>query len=245
MTEQGAEPLVLSRESQKRWAIGGCLGCFGFLVLAAVLALVGFKRSLDPDNIWSQLSAYMDFEVPPEGFEPLFVVSFFDQRQVAFYRPSDMTEVILMEFTGRVREGFEEAFDPEKLKQGGSVDIVPGTVELQGREVQMVTFRGGAAAGSMAADQGEHKTGLQGRVLELFGLLPEDPPVFPDNTPILQLRFSGESDSGGTLLVVRSPTEVPLTGAELEELFAPFDLWSRVDSAPKPPPMTEDEPQEP
>jgi len=244
VTDAKREPLMLSRKSQKRWAFGGCLGCGGFMALALVMALIGFKRSLDPQNIWAQLSAYMDFESPPEGFEPLFVMSFFDQRQIAFYRPEDMTEVILMEYTGRVREGFEDAFDVDNLKESGSLVVEQGTMVLQGREVQTVSFSGGAAAGAMPADAGERKTGLQGKLLKTFGLLPEDPPVFRKDTPILHLRFSGDSDSGGTLLVVRAPTEAPLTQADLEALFVPFDLWSQVDSAPKPPAMPQEKPLE-
>jgi hypothetical protein len=201
---------------------------------------VGFKRSLDPANIWSQLSAYMDFEAPPEGFESLFVVSLFDQRQIAFYRKADKTEIILTEFTGRVREGFEDALDVDKLKEGGASILASGPIELQGRMVDSITFIGGVAAGTGQVAEDGAPGGLQGKILETFGLMPEAPPHFPEGTPILHLRFSGDSDSGGTLLVVRAPTSELLDAAALEALFEPFDLWSRVDSAPKPPPMTED-----
>lgn len=226
---------ALSKASQKRWALGGCLGCGGFMLLAVVMAVVGFKRSIEPANVWGQLSAYMSFEDPPEGFEPLFVVSFFDQRQVAFYRASDLTEVIVMEFTGRVREGFEDAFDVDKLAAEGASEVTEGVLQLQGHEVPFVTFVGGAAAGSGAAARVEQRDGLQGTLLEALGLLPDEPPVFPEGTPIMHLRFSGAADSGGTLLIVRAPTLAVPTEAELEALFAPFDLWSRVGSAPLPP----------
>lgn len=235
MDEQQKQPLSLSRESQKRWALGGCLGCGGFLLLAFVLSLVGVKRSLDTGNVWSQLAAYMDFESPPAGFEALFVVSFFDQRQIAFYRVEDNTEVILMEYTGRVREGFEDAFDVDKLKEGGSLVVSRDQIMLQGREVEAIRFSGGKAAGAGQAPDEESSNSLQGRVLRLFGLMPENLPTFQLDTPIIHLRFSGDSDSGGTLIIVRSPTDAPLSSEDLDQLFIPFDLWSQVDSAPKPP----------
>jgi len=230
------ELLTLSKASQKRWAIGGCLGCSGFLVMAFVLALVGVKRSLQPDNVWAQLSAYLGFEAPPEGFEALFVVPFFDQRQIAFYRTSDNTEVILEEFSSRVREDFDDAFSVDELIASGARGVTAGAYELQGRQVEYVTFRGGAEAALGATRSPEERGGIQAWILDTFGLAPVDPPLFPLDTPIVRLRFSGASDSGGTVLMVRSPTSVALTQAELEALFAPFDLWSRVDSAPPPPP---------
>lgn len=227
---------TLSKASQKRWALGGCLGCSGFALLAFVLALVGVKRSLQPENVWAQLSAYVDFEAPPEGFQALFVVPFFDQRQIAFYRVADKTEVILEEYSSRMREDFDEAFSVAKLIEGGARSVKTGTLRLQGRDVEYVTFLGGETAAKGGTRAPEERGGLQGWILETFALAPEDPPVFPLDTPILRMRFSGASDSGGTVLMVRSPGAEPMTAAQLEDLFTPFDLWSRVDSTPAPPP---------
>nr|MBC8451366.1 hypothetical protein [Planctomycetota bacterium] len=151
---------TLSKASQKRWALGGCLGCSGFALLAFVLALVGVKRSLQPENVWAQLSAYVDFEAPPEGFQALFVVPFFDQRQIAFYRVADKTEVILEEYSSRMREDFDEAFSVAKLIEGGARSVKTGTLRLQGRDVEYVTFLGGETAAKGGTRAPEERGGL-------------------------------------------------------------------------------------
>lgn len=229
-----AKPEVLTRPAQKRWALFGCFGCSGFIALTVVLSLLGFRNALQPDNVWSQLHAYMDFEAPPEGFTPLFEVSFFDQRQIAFYRTADRTQVVLQEFTSRVREDFDEAFDKDVVEQDGTEVIESGTLELQGRPVEYIMFLGDGG------DELDHidsiKTSRRGKLLDWLGLLPKDLPVFATHTPVYQLRFSGANDGGGTLLIVRAPTIAPLKPADFEALFAPFDLWAFVDSAPVAPP---------
>lgn len=237
MSEDGAkpQPLSLSRKSQKRWAIGGCFGCFGFASLAFILAVLGVKTSLEPGRVWTELSAYMDFETPPKGFKSLFVVPFFDQRQIAFYREADKTHVMLQEYSGRVREDFDDAFDVEILKAGGATEIESGSFKLQGREVAFVRFLGGAAGNQEMPKAGEVRSGMQGMILDAFNMLPEDPPTFPVGTPLIRMRFSGVNDNGGTLIMVRAPTLAVMTVADLSDLFAPFDLWSQVDSAPKAP----------
>ena len=134
---------TLSQESQKRWAIGGCVGCLGFLILAVGLSILSVKRALAPGNVWGQLSAYMGVEpeAPPEGYRALFVLPFFDQRQIAFYRESDNAQVLLQEYSGRVREDFDLAFDVEHLEALDGVGLVEaGTLTLQGREVDVVRF---------------------------------------------------------------------------------------------------------
>lgn len=225
---------VLSRSAQKRWALFGCLGCGGFLALALVLSLLGMRNALQPDNVWSQLHAYLGFEDPPEGYAPLFEVAFFDQRQISFYREADHALVVVQEFTSRVREDFDDALDPEKLSADGLI-VEHATIELQGRAVELNTVLGDTS--TSAGDVERLHDSLPGRLLGKLGLVPDDLPTFPTDTPVHQIRFSGANDGGGTLLVVRAPTSAPMTAQELEELFAPFDLWAFVDSAPAAPPM--------
>ena len=233
----GPKAEVLTRGAQKRWALFGCFGCLGFLLLAVTLSLLGFRNALRPENVWGQLSAYMEFEVPPEGFAPLFEVSFFDQRQIAFYRESDRTQVVLQEFSSRVREDFDEALDSEILTAGGATNVETGELVLQGRTVTFARF---LPAPDAEAPLAPGRT-IPGRLLESLGLLPADVPTFRTDTPVHLLRFSGLNDGGGTVLSVRAPTPTPLTPMDLEELFAPFDLWAKVDSAPAGPLPPEDE----
>ena len=225
-------PPTLSRASQKRWAVGGCVGCLGFVVLAASLSLLSVKNALAPANVWGQLSAYvgLDPEAPPEGYRPLFVLPFFDQRQIAFYRASDETQVLVQEYSGRVREDFDLAFDVEHLAGlPGIGQAAADTLTLQGREVEAVRFLGAEELEPEAVNEG----GLRGWIVDTFDLRPDDLPVFRRDTPVVRIRFSGAGDAGGTTLNVRSATARPLTEADLEELLAPFDLWRHVDSAPQ------------
>jgi len=222
---------TLSQESQKRWAIGGCVGCLGFLILAVGLSILSVKRALAPGNVWGQLSAYMGVEpeAPPEGYRALFVLPFFDQRQIAFYRESDNAQVLLQEYSGRVREDFDLAFDVEHLEALDGVGLVEaGTLTLQGREVDVVRFVGA----EVLEPEPRREGGLRGWVVETFDLRPEDMPEFRRDTPVVRIRFSGSGDAGGTTLNLRAPTGEPFTEADLEELLAPFDLWTKVGSAP-------------
>ena len=222
---------TLSGKSQRRWAIGGCFGCLGFAVLTAGLSLLGVKNALAPENVWGQLSAYMgfDLEQPPAGYVPLFVLPFFDQRQIAFYRESDQTQVLLQEYSGRTREDFDLAFDVEALEaMEGIGEVEAVLLTLQGREVEAVRFVGAENLEPEATREG----GVRGWIVETFDLAPEDLPVFRRDTPVVRIRFSGGADFGGTTLNVRAPSATPLDEAALEDFFEPFDLWSRVDSAP-------------
>ena len=171
----------------------------------------------------------VDPEAPPEGYRALFVLPFFDQRQIAFYRESDSAQVLLQEYSGRVREDFDLAFDVEHLEGLAGVGMVEaGTLTLQGREVEVVRFVGAEVLEPEATREG----GLRGWIVDTFDLRPADLPDFRRDTPVVRIRFSGDADAGGTTLNLRAPTSEPFTEADLEELLAPFDLWTRVGSAP-------------
>ena len=232
MSEDAPQAPLMTPALQKRWAVFGCFGCMGFITLTVVLALMGFRNSLDPDNVWGQLSAYLKFDSPPAGFAPLFEVSFFDQRQISFYLVADNTQILVQEYSSRVREDFDDAISVDKLREKGAVQVQAGSMELQGHAVPYVTFLGGPANDTGLADAESLRSDLRGRVLDALNMLPDELPQFRTDTPLYQFQFSGKNDAGGTLLSVRAPSPAPLTAADFDALFAPFDLWAYVDSAP-------------
>jgi hypothetical protein len=240
MSEQaqpaGADPAGLTEKltpkGERRWAVTGCLGCSGFLVLGLLLTVLGVKSAQSPEAVWSQLQTYMSFEGEPEGYEPLFVVPFFDSRQIVFMRTSDSALVFVQEFSGRERETFEDAFDPEFLAGlEGYLQVTSEVLSLQGRQVEAVRYidQGTFTNASSTAD------GFRDWLLSAIGM---ERNAIADITDVgrpaavVRIRFSGAADAGGTILMVRSLGESPLDVQGLEELFSPFDLWAHVDSVP-------------
>jgi hypothetical protein len=232
----GADPAGLTKKltptGERRWAVVGCLGCSGFLVLGLLLTVLGIKSAQTPEAVWSQLHAYMEFEGDPEGFEPLFVVPFFDSRQIVFYRVSDNALVFIQEYSGRERESFDEALDLEFVASlEGYTGVSEGTLMLQEREVDFVrftdsgTFRNASAAGDGVRDWLLNALGMEQH--KIAEIVDSDQPA-----AVIRIRFSGEADAGGTILVVRSHDAKPMNQASLEALFQPFDLWAHVGSAP-------------
>jgi hypothetical protein len=233
---EGADPKGLTKKmssrSERRWAVTGCVGCMGFMVLAVLFTILGVKAAQSPDAVWGQLRTYMDFEGEPDGFAPLYVVPFFDSRQVVFYRESDTTLVFVQEYSGRERDRFDEALDVEFVAaQDSAEDASAGTLTLQDREVDYVRFTyPGDFLATASTDEG-FRTWL----LEKLGMQRHEISDIVDSTKpsaTLRLRFSTAADVGGTILMVSSTGTEQLDEAALEELFAPFDLWAHVGSTP-------------
>ncbi|MDG1499483.1 MAG: hypothetical protein P8N31_02525 [Planctomycetota bacterium] len=245
---EGADPagltVKLTPRGERRWAVVGCVGCTGFLVLGLLLTILGIKAAQAPEAVWSQLHAYMDFEGQPEGFEPLFVVPFFDSRQIVFYRDVDKALVFVQEFSGRERETFDEALDPVFVESiDGYDEVTSGTLLLQGREVDFVrytdrgTFENPSAPGDGAREWLLSALGMQQH--NIADIMDSDQPAV-----VVRIRFSGDADQGGTMLMVRTQGTTPMDEPALEDLFQDFDLWAHVGSAPVFIPPTE-EPETP
>jgi hypothetical protein len=219
----------LTPRGERRWAVAGCFGCLGFALLTVLLTVLGVKTAQAPEAVWSQLHAYMEFEGEPAGYVPIFVLPFFDSRQIAFFRESDRTQILLQEYSGRERERFDEALDPEIVSAvEGLYDVSVETMNLQGRDVDCLRYSG------LETDlnEGGAADSFRDWLLSSLGLSPAGVTDVQMPAAVIRIRFSSEADSGGTILMVRSPDLVPMDRDALEELFAPFDLWAHVGSAP-------------
>ena len=241
---EGADPAGLTEKltprGERRWAVVGCVGCTGFLVFGLLLTILGIKSAQVPEAVWSQLHAYMEFEGEPEGFAPLFVVPFFDSRQIVFYRESDKALVFVQEFSGRERETFDESLDAEFIDAIDGYDqVTSGTLTLQEREVDFVrytdrgTFENPSAPGDGVRDWLLDTLGMEQH--DISGVMDSGQPA-----AVVRIRFSGDADQGGTMLMVRTQGTAPMDVPALEDLFQPFDLWAHVGSAPVFVPPVED-----
>ena len=234
--QSGADPAGLTQKltpkGERRWALTGCIGCTGFLVLGILMTILGVRSAQTPAAVWSQLRTYMAFEGAPENFEPLFVVPFFDSRQIVFTRKSDSALVFVQEYSGRERETFEEALDAGFVAElDGFLQVKSDTLSLQGREVDALRYidQGTFQNASSSAD------GFRDWLLSAMGMEQNaiaDIVDIEQPASVIRIRFSGAADRGGTILMVRSVGTAPMDEAALEDLFAPFDLWAHVGSVP-------------
>jgi hypothetical protein len=117
--------------------------------------------------------------------------------------------------------------------------VTSGTLMLQDREVDFVrytdrgTFENPSAPGDGAREWLLGALGMEQH--NIADIMDSD-----QSAAVVRIRFSGEADQGGTMLMVRTLGTKPMDEPALEDLFQDFDLWARVGSAPVFVPLPED-----
>jgi hypothetical protein len=188
------------------WTCGG--GCLLMTLIVGALTVLGVrvaKQFNDPDKAWERVGEVLPYDTRPAGWEARGF-SLFGTGMYALDPPGSGVRMMLQRFAQRSE--VEALLDPSspqnqglppfgRLKDAEAVEL-----ELQGRSVRALRFRGGW--------------------VDLLGLAPTsgDEGDFPG------LRLDLSSPQGAAMLHVWwLAAEAPPGAAELEALLAPFDLW--------------------
>ncbi|MAF64391.1 MAG: hypothetical protein CMJ84_01855 [Planctomycetes bacterium] len=123
---------------------GGCLLAVLATLVVGGLLINQFKGFNDPDVQWARIEEHLPFDQRPEELELLFgggmmgieMITFNDSRGYAMvFQSFDISEA------GEARD---QLFDPEFTGSvvgfGGRKDLQEGTIEIQGRQLDVLRF---------------------------------------------------------------------------------------------------------
>lgn len=181
------------------WTCGG--GCLVAILVAIALGFVvaGLAKEFgDTEQAWENVREILPYDARPEGWEARGV-TVLGMGNFFLHPPQPGAAVLVQSFRGRPE--FEAMFDPDSPQNGGPIaltrlrDPVPGTVQLQGREVRCLGFRGGPGG---------------------------DPDEGGGYSIRIDL---GREESPALVQISLRRAEAPLTAEQVAELLAPFDVW--------------------
>lgn len=181
------------------WTCGsGCLVATLVAIALAVLVTGLAKEFGDTERAWESVREILPYDTRPQGWEARGV-TVFGMGNYFLDPPQPGAAMLVQSLRGRPE--FEALFDPDSAENGGPLaftrlrDPVLGTLELQGREVRCLSFRGGMP-GEPDAREG------YGIRIDL---------ARTERPALVQLSLAR--------------AEAPLTAEQVGELLAPFDVW--------------------
>lgn len=181
------------------WTCGG--GCLFALITIGVLVLFFARlveRATDPEAVWTELRAVLPCDQPPADWEIVMGLSVGGSGQYQLRPPRPERCLFQVQLCPEAAL-LDAYFDPDSSVNAGVLGL--GAL----RDPVLGTFQ------------------LQGRAvrsLRFTGGLPDG----ADGAG-LRLDLSGASERHAFVHIVVAGATEPLSDAEVNELFAPFDLW--------------------
>lgn len=185
------------------WTCGsGCLLMTLVVVAIAVFAARVARDFMDPEKAWEDVRAILPYDQRPPGWEAHGVTVLGMGNY--FLTPPEPDVMLVVQRFRRTAE-HEAMFDPQSTQNRGLMMFEEirapeaGTLEVQGREVRVLRFRGGLPGG---IDADSDAAGIR---IDLSR---------PDLPALVQISLDGAKG------------REPVSQARVAELLAPFDVWS-------------------
>jgi hypothetical protein len=148
-------PAPKKSKALRNWLIG-CGGCFAIAVIAfVVVVFVGgswlkkkIDESKDPVVAWGRVQTVLPFEAQPVQAEVKAAFEIMGLTNLAFVDKRNEAFVHVMKMPSQGQEDFDQLFDPQGSANSGVFGIgaaegaVAGELDLQGRTVRTLYFRG-------------------------------------------------------------------------------------------------------
>jgi hypothetical protein len=152
-TDGKQEPARVSpRRKLPSWAWWTCGGCFGVAAVSAILGVLAWyaflqpaiEEARDPEQVWERLARDLHYDARPEHIEPSFGFSLAGTGTYTLH--DGHTGLFALIQSASSADELEGVLDPDSFKNLGSrwsgefENPEPGSLELQGRAVELVRF---------------------------------------------------------------------------------------------------------
>jgi hypothetical protein len=204
--ESAAAPKKKSVPTWAWWVGGGCL--FMLLALAvAVFVIFSFvKKATDPERQWPEIAQVLAYDKRPENLT-LIWGSQVGLDMFVFHDQKGLVVLLMRLPSDEANKSRKQMFDDKQtftlMGKGGRHSMQPGTIKVQGRELQALRFV--QEGGPSKTTAGEPSTGSGGSML--VDVTPED----AERPVILQVTRANGSDE-------------PISDQTIIDILAPFHV---------------------
>lgn len=192
---------------------GGCLLAILGAVVAAGLVFNQFKGFSDPEVQWPRLEEHIAVDERPEELSLLFGGGMMGIEMFTFEDSRGYAVIFQFFGFGEADEARDQLFDPEFTGSvaglGGRKDLQAGTIDIQGRELDVIRFYQFDSGDEGEAGEGDADPPARFGVSALVDLTrPGEPGLL-----VVQIVRAGQVSVGG-----------PVPDEYIRELLAPFSV---------------------